>query len=123
MFTDTDGNFTGSSSDNTVSFTNLSRPGTPASVGAADGGAKGVTVTWTAPANTGGAPITGYVVAYGGKRFWFGGKAVWVRGSTRKLTFTSLEAGGRYHFKVRALNKLGAGAWSAPSSMVQVSGP
>jgi hypothetical protein len=123
VFTDTDGNFTGSSSDNTVSLTNLSRPGAPVNVGATDGGAKGVTVAWSAPPSGGGSPITGYVVTYGGKRFWFGGRSVWVRASTRKLTFTGLVKGARYHFKVRAINKLGAGAWSAPTAMVQVSGP
>ena len=115
IFTPTDANFTGSTSNNTVSLKNMSKPGTPTHVHATKVSAKKITVSWVAPTNNGGSRITGYVVSYGRK-------SVWVNGSTKQVTVVGL-ALGKYHFQVRAINKLGAGIWSGASNTISIAKP
>ena len=69
-------------------------------------------VTWTAPSPNGGPAITSYDVTSGAK-------IMRASASARKATFAGL-AKGSYHFRVRAHNKNGAGAWSAPSNTVGI---
>ena len=88
------------------------KPGAPKGVHASKPSSRAATVTWTAPAPNGGPAITGYDVTSGAK-------IVRVPGSARKATFGGL-AKGSYHFRVRAQNKAGAGAWSAPSNTVRI---
>jgi hypothetical protein len=74
-----------------------------------------------APANTGGAPITGYVVR--ALRIVGGVVQQTITSATqpataRSLTMTALPA-GNYRFTVQAINRVGAGAQSARSNLVQ----
>ena len=87
-------------------------PEAPASVSATLTGRKSVRVTWTKPAD-GGSPITGYVVtAYSG-----GVAGSWNVGpDATSATISRLRARTTYTFTVRAVNAIGSGLESAPTS-------
>ncbi len=81
------------------------RPDRPASL-TATAGTGSASLTWTAPASTGGSPITGYVVQVD--------PAPLRQPATYNVTGTSLQIIGltnasRYTFSVRAANSVGAG--------------
>ena len=86
-------------------------PGAPTGAAATAGDAT-ATVTWTAPASTGGAAITSYTVRAND------GTTQTVGGSTLSATFTGLTNGIAYTFTVTAANDVGAGPTSAPSNAV-----
>lgn len=85
----------------------LSRPGPPRSEAAVPGNAL-VTVTWAAPASSGGARIDRYEV-----QRWRTGTtrrtAIRVGASVRRVVIRSLVNGVRYSFAVRAHNRAGWG--------------
>ena len=100
-------------------FTLTARPGAPA-IGRVKsgkrGGKKTIKVTWSAPADSGGTPITGYqvqVLKKSGKLV----RTVGLAASTTSLT-TTFKHRGRYRFVVVAVNAVGAGPPSAPSRAV-----
>lgn len=100
--------------------TDASVPGAPSIVGALATNAQAI-VAWTAPTDTGGAPINGYVVtayvngiAQATQSFAGDATSGWV---------TGLDNGTTYTFTVAALNSAGAGPESAPSSAVTPVGP
>jgi titin len=108
---------TGAASALSNSVTPSTVPAAPrlAGVTAGDGSA---TVTWTAPANTGGAPITGYVVSVLGRT---GGQVlstVTVAGTATSTAVPGLTNGTAYRFSVAAVNAAGTGPGSARSSRV-----
>jgi hypothetical protein len=107
-----DANFDPSTS-NPVSIKILSKPGAPLAVHASKPSVANVTVTWVGPRVNGGARITGYVIT-------FGAKSLWVPASMRHATFAHL-ARGTYYFRVRAINRVGLGAWSTKSNVVHIS--
>jgi len=87
---------------------------TPSTVAGAPTGVTGmagngqVTVRWTAPASTGGATITGYMVEYSSNR-----GSTWLPGgtsATTSATVTGLQNGTAYLFRVAAVNAAGTGA-------------
>lgn len=92
-------------------------PGAPTGVTAVNGtAALSVNVTWVAPANTGGAPITGYranAVSDTSKQCTAVPPAL-------TCTITGLPVAA-YTFEVRAINGVGRSAASAPSNSVTTS--
>jgi Ca2+-binding RTX toxin-like protein len=94
--------------DTTVTLT---PPAVPGNVVATAGTAK-ATVTWTAPADVNGLPVTGYTVER------IGGPAVDVAATTTSFVATGLVNGTSYTFRVRALNEAGASVYSDPSNAV-----
>ena len=70
-----------------------------------------VSLTWKAPSEDGGSPITGYAVEY---RVEGGFK--WVRATddvdATKYTVKSLQEGNEYEFRVAGVNKAGVGAFT-----------
>jgi hypothetical protein len=93
----------------------IQAPGAPSIGGVTTGNGLAV-VRWTAPADNGGAEITGYEVqpvnattgaAVGGVRR--------TGPATFQLTVTGLTNGTAYKFRVRAVNQVGAGAQSGNS--------
>jgi hypothetical protein len=97
-------------------------PGAPTGVSATAGNGQ-ATVSWTAPASTGGSAITSYTVTP-----YIGATAqptVTVSGSppATSTTVTGLTNGTAYTFTVSATNSAGTGPASSPSNSVTPSGP
>jgi hypothetical protein len=95
----------------------VTAPGAP-TIGTATAGNASATVTWTAPASDGGAPITGYqvkVLDAGGTQVG----ALRVAGAAAtSLLVTGLTNGSSYTFQVAATNSTGTGGFSASSTAV-----
>jgi Neuraminidase (sialidase) len=91
-------------------------PGAPTGVTAVAGDGR-VTVSWTAPTNTGGAERVGYVVQMSSD-----GGTTWTTITRRfdetRAVIPFLANGTAYTFRVAAVNKAGQGAFSDPSSPV-----
>jgi hypothetical protein len=85
-------------------------------IGTATAGDASATVTWTAPASTGGSPLTGYVVT----PFISGvaQPAVTFTTTATSQVITGLTNGTTYTFKVAATNVVGTGPQSAMSNAV-----
>ena len=101
----------GTSAPATVTITvNAAVPGAP-TIGTATAGDQQASVTFTAPTDTGSAPITGYEVTVqpGGTK---------VSGTASPITVPGLTNGQAYTFTVAAKNSAGTGAASAPSNAV-----
>jgi predicted phage tail protein len=107
------------------SATQAARTHTPRTKPAAPGrptgtaGNKRVSLRWTAPASTGGAAITDYVV-----QFRTVGSSRWStfndgRGTAPRATVTGLRNGTRYEFRVAAVNAAGTGANSRTSAPIR----
>jgi titin len=82
-------------------------------------GYESVALSWSAPTQTGGTPITGYFI-----RFSTDGGGSWAQlpntGSTAtSFTVTGLTSQAGYIFEVAAINAAGTSAWSQASSLVQ----
>ena len=92
----------------------ITTPGAP-TVGAPTAGNASATVRWTAPANDGGSPITGYKV-----RTFSGTSLVKTTtvGNVTSAVITALTNGTTYTFDVAATNGAGDGPFSARSSAV-----
>lgn len=90
-------------------------PGAP-SIGTATAGDTQASVTFTAPASTGGAAITGYTVTSNPGGFTG-------TGAGSPITVTGLTNGVAYTFTVTATNSAGTGAASAASNSVTPASP
>ena len=93
-------------------------PGAPSGlVGTA--AASSVVLSWTAPTDDGGSPITGYrVQVYEGASGTPSGTPLDSPGTGRTLTVTGLTNGTTYRFDVAAVNAVGTGPASAKSAPV-----
>lgn len=109
------GNSAASSASSSV--TPITVPGAP-SITTVTAGNTQVTVTWTAPASTGGTAITGYVVTSTPGSF-----TASTNGSTTTVAVTGLTNGVAYQFSVVAQNAAGTGPASALSSAVTPAQP
>jgi hypothetical protein len=78
-------------------------PGPPTNV-VAQGGVAQATITWDPPVDTGGSPITAYLVTSSG-----GGSTMTVNGAVTMATMTGLTNGTTYTFMVAAINAAGTG--------------
>ena len=90
-------------------------PDAPTVEAAATDGHTALSVSWQAPATTGGSPITGYDVEYGkqGSDDW-SSENVTITGVTAAIT--SVLPDTLYEVRVRAENADGWGAWSEPGT-------
>jgi FtsP/CotA-like multicopper oxidase with cupredoxin domain len=93
----------------------LDAPGAPTSVVGTSGPALGqVLLTWSAPADAGSAPITGYAI----ERSPSTGTPTWTSvatvGVVTSYTVSGLTKGANYLFRVQAVNAIGSGPWSDP---------
>ncbi|HKT50367.1 MAG TPA: fibronectin type III domain-containing protein [Candidatus Angelobacter sp.] len=105
-----------SSSSDSVTPHAITVPGAPTAVTATAGNAQ-AGVSWTAPADDGGSPITSYTVTalVGGV---VTGTPVTVAAPTTSAVVSGLTNGTTYTFTVHATNGIGSGAESAPSNGV-----
>ncbi|MFD8418085.1 glycoside hydrolase domain-containing protein [Streptomyces sp. NPDC059466] len=91
-------------------------PAAPDTVSATSSGTS-VTVAWSAPEDTGGAPVTGYKITLDD------GHQVEIRDpNSRSTTFTWLRAGKSYTARVRAVNSVGTSTPSAATAPVVTEG-
>lgn len=89
-----------------AAYVPITVPDAPTGLAATPGSGQ-LALTWTAPTNTGGSPITGYQVSTNNGSNWTD------TGSTSTShTVTGLTNGTSYTFKVRAVNGIGEGAAS-----------
>ncbi|MGI8760862.1 MAG: lamin tail domain-containing protein [Jatrophihabitantaceae bacterium] len=94
-------------------------PGAP-TIGAASGGPLDATVAFTAPADNGGSPITGYTVSASDTTTpGNGGQSA--SGTSSPITVGGLTAGDTYTFTVTATNGVGTGPASGASNPVTAS--
>ena len=100
------------------------KPDSPTSVSASTGSATGsVDLSWSAPTDDGGSPITDYTYAYGK---WENGRWQWrvpytsIGSTSTSYTVTGLDSGGTYRFRVRAVNSVGT---SSTSRVAQANAP
>ncbi len=100
--------------------TRPSRPAIGRAYSGARGGATTARTTWRAPSSNGGSAITSYKVQ--AMRLNADNQVVariaTFKPSTARSATMKLRA-GRYKFRVRARNVVGAGRWSAPSTIVR----
>jgi predicted phage tail protein len=88
-------------------------------IGTATGGNASALVRWTAPTGDGGAPVTGYEVqALNSATNVPVGALRTAAATATQLTVTGLTNGTTYTFRVRAVNVVGTGAFSANSNAV-----
>ncbi|MGI9197160.1 MAG: fibronectin type III domain-containing protein [Candidatus Nanopelagicales bacterium] len=77
-----------------------------------------VALTWTAPAQTGGAPVTGYFIRYSTD-----GGGAWAQmpntgSAATSYTVPNLTSQAGYIFEVAAINSAGTSPWSTASSII-----
>jgi Ca2+-binding RTX toxin-like protein len=87
-------------------------------IGTATAGNASASVTWTAPANTGGSAITGYSVLVVDSAGAPVGLLRPAAAGATSLTVTGLVNGQSYRFQVQASNTVGAGLFSGLSNAV-----
>ena len=108
---------------NTTSATPVTVPGAPTGLTATPGNAQ-VTLSWAAPASTGGLPVSGYIIYKGTSP---GGETgTPVNGSAvtgTGYTAAGLTNGTTYYFKVVAINAAGPGPPSGEASATPVTVP
>jgi predicted phage tail protein len=107
-----------SAASNAVTPAAPTAPGVP-TMGNATAGSTNAIVRWTAPASNGGSAITRYEVQVlnGATNAPVGALRTAAANATQ-LTVTGLTNGTAYRFRVRAVNTIGASAFSANSNVV-----
>jgi len=105
---------------NEVSATPCSAPSAPQNL-VATAGNQQVLLSWQAPADNGGSPITGYKVYWGTSSGSY--TNVQNTGNVLTYTVTGLTNGQRYYFAVTAINSVGESAKSNEVSAMPQSGP
>ena len=103
----------------TIEVTRIGMPDAPNITGPITPGAASLSVSWTAPSETGGAVITSYDLRYiessatdKADTNWSVVEGAWDTGPTTYTVF-GLDSGTQYDVQVRAVSRVGAGPWSA----------
>ena len=101
-----------------------SLPNAPTNVQVTRGNTSGI-ATWTAPTDTGGSPITGYVLEIAPGPNYDSWSTATTSGNclTLTCTVTGLTNGARYQVRVRGVNANGPGATSLASQWFQPQAP
>jgi fibronectin type 3 domain-containing protein len=95
-----------------------SPPGIPGNV-AANAGPGSATLSWSAPSDDGGAPVSGYAIYRGASS---GAETLLTTtGVTTQYADTAVEAGTTYYYQVSAVNSAGPGQRSAEVSVTPAS--
>lgn len=101
-----------------ISFIILDEPGQPGKPTAKDWDKHHVDLTWAAPFNDGGSPITSYIIEKKDKFSSKWQKAVEIIGDACEARVPDLIEGMEYNFRVRAVNKAGPGEPSVASDAI-----
>lgn len=108
---------TGGAGTAAATVTPFTVPGAPTGVTGTRGDTT-VAVSWTAPASTGGSPVTGYTVSYTDTTTSAGSGTTGLLGTGTTTTVTGLTDGDAYTFTVTAANAAGTGPASTASAPV-----
>ena len=94
------------------SLATASTPGAP-TWGAFTTATRSLTLRWTAPSSNGGSAVTGYEIEYrrGTSGSWTDGPDPGANATSR--TISGLTPNTTYQFRIRAINAVGNGTWSA----------
>ena len=94
------------------SLATASTPGAP-TWGAFTTATRSLTLRWTAPSSNGGSAVTGYEIEYrrGTSGSWTDGPDPGANATSR--TISGLTPNTTYQFRIRAVNSVGSGTWSA----------
>ncbi|WP_326554681.1 fibronectin type III domain-containing protein [Micromonospora sp. NBC_01813] len=104
-------------SANRTFTTGTTVPSTPATPTLSGIGGSSMTVSWTAPSDTGGGNITSYEVQRATSSTFSGAVSTTLTGGSRSLQVTGLAHTTTYYYRVRATNDSGkVSAWSAAAS-------
>jgi cyclophilin family peptidyl-prolyl cis-trans isomerase len=101
----------------TSTWQSLAAPGDPSSV-SGTAGAGQVSLSWTAPASTGGSAITDYIIEYSSNNGVSWTPFADGTSTATTATVTGLANGTSYVFRVAAKNSVGTGLFSANSAAV-----
>ena len=116
------------SSDGKASHTYTIQLTGPGALGAPEihqvtAGTNSLTVSWTAPVQTGGSPITAYDLRHirsdatnKGDVNWTVVQDVWTGSGARSYELADLDGGTQYDVQVRAVNAVGDGSWSSTAT-------
>ena len=99
-------------------------PGAPTSLTATANGSTQIDLSWTAPADNGGSPITGYKieVSPNGTSSWTN-RVANTGTTTTTYSHTGLSAGTTGHYRVSAINSVGTGAASRTANATTTTVP
>jgi hypothetical protein len=119
-FTPTDTSAFSPSTSTALDYVIANVPGAPATPTATAGNAS-ANVSWTAPSDIGGVPLTGYDVEYSSDNgtTWKHASSAFHSDVTTHQTVAHLINGTAYVFRVAAINAAGTGAYSAKSGAVK----
>lgn len=114
---DTWGELGDGTASGSITFSRIAKvPGAPTGLSAGTTTPSSVALSWTAPADNGGASITGYQVQYATDSGFTTGVGTQTFTGTSNQTVTGLTPGPTYWFRVRAQNSRGYGAYSSSVS-------
>lgn len=81
-------------------------PGKPTIISVNPGNSQ-ISLTWTAPTDTGGSPITHYMITYSTNSSWTTSRGIKQIGTSTSTTITGLTNGQTYYFRVYSINSIG----------------
>ena len=95
------------------------KPDAPGKPTVSDVNAESAFVSWTAPSDDGGAPITGYILEKKDSSSTYWTKVTITSPEETSFRVTRLFTGSQYQFRVSAENRAGTGPASEPSDMIK----
>jgi hypothetical protein len=117
----TNANGTGDASEPSASFVAVAVPGSPTAAGAVPYDSGVAKVTWDAPKDDGGSPITGYVVTpYKGSNAQ---PSITYNSTATTQLISGLPNGKAYTFAVKARNTVGASAEPTKAGVITIGAP
>jgi Fibronectin type III domain len=117
----TNANGTSDASEPSESFETTAVPGSPTAAGAVPYDSGVAKVTWDAPKNDGGSPVTGYVVTpYQGSRVQ---PSITYNSTATTQLISGLPNGKAYTFAVKARNAVGTSAEPTKAGVITIGAP
>jgi hypothetical protein len=98
-------------------------PGKPTIISVNPGNSQ-ISLTWTAPTDTGGSPITHYMITYSTNSSWTTSRGIKQIGTSTSTTITGLTNGQTYYFRVYSINSIGTSTtYDSSGGFIPVTNP